>query len=68
MLRGGAPMAIAFQRDPPWVRSLMHEAVALHAGADSGLIEEIGRDRLDHAGAAALPANRANRSRRCLIK
>ena len=33
------------------LRAIVHEAVAVHTGADPGLVEEIDRDLLDHAGA-----------------
>ena len=35
------------------LRSVVHEAVAMHAGTDAGLVDEIDRDLLDDAGANA---------------
>ena len=43
-------MADAFNAN---LRSVMHEAVAVHAGADARLVEEVDCDLLDHAGADA---------------
>ncbi len=33
--------------------AVMHQAVAMHAGADAGLVEQVHRDLLDHAGTDA---------------
>ena len=43
-------VAHAFDAD---LRPVMHEALAVHAGADAGLVDQIDRDLLDHAGADA---------------
>ena len=35
------------------LHAVMHETVGMHAGADPGLVEQVHRDPLDHAGTDA---------------